>query len=267
MVAAQRAAHQLVDRPVIHTDPLALRIIGEQARSWLEANPAFLQIEYVRAIRSMVAIRSRLCEDELARAVGRGTRQYVVLGAGLDTFAFRQPAFARQLSIFEVDEPATQAWKLERLQAAGIAPPENLRFVPVDFNEGTLGGALASAGFDRAAPAFFAWLGVSYYLPLESILDTMRFIAGHGAASEVIFDIALAESAVLPEYLERHRDLYRLMSTAPEPWLTWLDPGELRATLLALGFTAAELVSSQLLLDRFQTNRPNMAIMMARKAH
>ena len=141
-VAVLRAAHQRVDDPIIHADPLAFRIIGTEGRRWLEENPASQDIAWVRATRSILATRCRLSEEELRRAVGRGTTQYVVLGAGLDTSAYRLPEFTDQLTVFEVDEPATQAWKLARLEEAGIPLPDNLRFVPVDFSKARCGRPL-----------------------------------------------------------------------------------------------------------------------------
>jgi methyltransferase (TIGR00027 family) len=267
-VAMLRAAHQALDDPVIHSDPLALRIIGAEGRHWMETNPAAQQIPWVRATRKMLATRTRLSEEALLRAVGRGTTQYVVLGAGLDTSAYRLEDLAGRVTTFEVDEPSTQAWKLERLEDAGIAIPANLRFVPVDFNTGSLAEALACAGFDRAAPAFFSWLGVSYYLPLESILDTMRFISGHDAPSEVMLDIALAESAVRPEDVDHHRYFRGQMSKTAEPWLSWLEPRDFRGTLLGLGFTEVEVIEANEAVERFVSSYayPSlMAFVSARK--
>src|SRR5690606_17844597 len=142
-----------------------------------------------------------------------------------DTSAYRLQELIEDVTVFEVDEPATQAWKQERLRDAGIVIPSNLRFVPVDFNEGSLARQLAVAGFKRTKPAYFCWMGVSYYLPLESILDTMGFIAGQKAASTVMFDIALDESAIRPDDLDHYRYFREEMSRTAEPWQTWLDPG------------------------------------------
>lgn len=250
-VAVLRAAHQTLDQPVIHADPLAFRIIGPQARTWLEKNLPVQDIAWVRAARLMLATRSRLCEEELQRLVERGTTQYVVLGAGLDTSAYRLTELAARVTIFEVDEPATQAWKVERLQEAGIPVPENLRFVPVDFKEGTLAGELAAAGFDRTRPAFFSWLGVSYYLPLDAILDLMRFIARHEAPAEVIFDIAMEEGAVTPDAREHYRYFRGEMAKTAEPWRTWLDPHPFRETLLGVGFTDVEMIDSNKAVHRY----------------
>src|SRR6202162_2165714 len=135
-VAIRRAAHQLLDQPRVLDDPLALRIIGADAAEGLGTKPKEHHA-FSRAFRAFMAARSRYAEDELARAVAEGVRQYVVLGAGLDTFAYRNPHPG--LRVFEVDHPATQAWKREQLQAAGITIPPALTFVHIDFEQKTLG--------------------------------------------------------------------------------------------------------------------------------
>src|SRR5208337_2845591 len=143
-VAIRRAAHQLLDHPRVLDDPLALRIIGSEAEEVLRSDPKESHA-FSRAFRAFMAARSRYAEDELAHAVAHGVRQYVVLGAGLDTFAYRNPY--PELRVFEVDHPATQAWKREQLEAAGIAVPASLTFVPIDFERQTLVDGLTRAGF------------------------------------------------------------------------------------------------------------------------
>ena len=148
-VAAVRAAHRLLDDPVVFDDPLALSILGPEAEAAMRADPYRFNDPISRGLRASLIVRSRVAEDELARAVAAGVRQYVVLGAGLDTFAYRNPF--EDLRVFEIDHPATQAWKRECLDKAGIAIPDSLTFAPVDFEEGvTLAEGLAAAGFDRA---------------------------------------------------------------------------------------------------------------------
>src|ERR1700688_3077516 len=173
-VAIRRAAHQLLDEPRVLEDPLALRIIGSEAEEELRSNPKEHHA-FARAFRAFMAARSRYAEDELARAVAHGVRQYVVLGAGLDTFAYRNPHAG--LRVFEVDHPATQAWKREQLQAAGIAIPPSLTFVPIDFEQETLADGLEDCGFDASAAAFFSWLGVTPYLTREACMTTLSSIA------------------------------------------------------------------------------------------
>src|ERR1700678_242729 len=160
-VAIRRAAHQLLDHPKVLDDPLALRIIGRDAAEELQSNPKE-DHTFSRAFRAFMAVRSRYAEDELARAVAQGVSQYVVLGAGLDTFAYRNSHPG--LRVFEVDHPATQAWKREQLEAAEIPLPSSLAFVPVDFERRSLEAGIKESGFDVNAPAFFSWLGVTPYL-------------------------------------------------------------------------------------------------------
>jgi len=154
--AQLRAAHQIVDHPRILDDPLALRIIGSRAEAAVRANPQGDQ--RLATLRAIVVLCSRYAEDELARAVHRGVGQYVILGAGLDTFAYRNPYPAWGLRVFEVDHPATQARKRARLHEAGIDIPDSLAFAPVDFEKETLADALRRAGLRTDEPVFFSLL-------------------------------------------------------------------------------------------------------------
>jgi methyltransferase (TIGR00027 family) len=231
-----RAAHQRFDLPHVLDDPLALRIVGTDAAAALRTEPPRLATPRMRALRASVAVRSRYAEDRLAAAVAHGVRQYVLLGAGLDTFAFRNPHTA--LGVFEVDHPATQAWKRERLAAAGIAIPHSLTFAPVDFERETLAEGLRRAGFDRAAPAFFSWLGVTVYLTREAIMETLRFVASSAPGSEIVLTYVVSDSPLG----ERTAEL-------GEPWITFFDPQSIARDLGALGFVDVED------LDADETNR------------
>ena len=157
--ALQRAAHQILETPHVFDDPLALRIFGAEGVAWLGRNLENYRSAASRSMRAFLVVRSRYAEDELARAYARGVRQYVVLGAGLDTFAYRNPH--RRLKVFEVDHPSTQAWKRSRLQEQSIDIPRSLTFAPVDFETQTLASGLRAAGFRADRPAFFSWLGVT----------------------------------------------------------------------------------------------------------
>ena len=155
-VALRRAAHQIHDAsPLVFEDPLAVRILGPGYREELKRTPDSLKRPFSAALRAFMVARARLAEDTLAHGVATNdTLQYLVLGAGLDTFAYRNPF--EQLQVFEVDHPATQAWKREHLATAGIAIPETMRFVPVDFERQSLAEELAVAGFDRTLPTVTA---------------------------------------------------------------------------------------------------------------
>src|SRR6476661_6883364 len=182
--AAHRAVHQTLEGGVIFADPFALQILSDDTRARLPdmANdPAHLPM------RLFVAARSRFSEDTLAACVARGVRQIVVLGAGLDTFSLRNPHAAQGVRVFEVDYPATQDWKRERLKQAGLGVPSSLTFAPIDFERQSLADGLNAAGFQADRPAFFQWLGVVPYLTADAISATLDFIAGV-PQSEVVFD-------------------------------------------------------------------------------
>ena len=162
VTAYARAYHQVADRPPIFTDALAANLLGVSADELTELSQRTGdQVGTVisdQARRLFFAARARFAEDSVAAAVATGTRQVVILGAGLDTFAYRNPY--PELRVFEVDHPATQAWKRDRLATAGIDYPETLTLVPVDFETQDLAAELESTTFTRTEPAIFVWLGV-----------------------------------------------------------------------------------------------------------
>src|SRR5580658_9782865 len=174
-VALRRAAHQLHDSPVVFADPIAVPILGSTYAEELRRTPLRLDRPFSIALRAFIVARSRCAEDHLFRFVGAGVRQYVLLGAGLDTFAYRNPF--PELRVFEVDHPATQEWKRHLLGQSGIPIPQSLIFAPVDFERESLRAQLLAAGFDERIPTFFAWLGVVPYLTLDAFRATLGFIA------------------------------------------------------------------------------------------
>jgi methyltransferase (TIGR00027 family) len=251
-VAIRRAAHQLLDQPRVLDDPLALRIIGAEAAAELRSNPKE-DHGFARAFRAFMAARSRYAEDELARAVAQGVRQYVVLGAGLDTFAYRNPHPG--LQVFEVDHPATQAWKREQLQAAGIAIPAALTFVPVDFERQTLAEGLGPSGFDGSVAAFFSWLGVTPYLTRDAFMVTAIFIAGMPVGSGVVFDFAVDPALLNPGQRIALGVLSRRVAAAGEPFQLFFDPGKLQDELKSLGFHRTEFLQGKELNARYFKDR------------
>jgi methyltransferase (TIGR00027 family) len=201
-------------------------------------------------MRLFIAARSRFSEDTLAACVARGVRQVVVLGAGLDTFSLRNPHAGQGVLVFEVDYPATQGWKRERLKQAGLTVPATLTFAPVDFERQSLAEGLAAAGFQADRPAFFQWLGVVPYLTREAVAATLEFIAGV-PDSEVVFDYA----EPLENYPEGRRE--HVMAVAAraaalgEPWLSLFDPADLSVMLRAHGFAEIEDLGLAEIADRF----------------
>ena len=240
-VAMRRAAHQIYDRPVIFQDPLALKILSEESVARLSAE-AGQESPWGRGLRLFVAARSRFAEGELALAVQSGVRQYVVLGAGLDTFAYRNPYPG--VRVFEVDHPATQAWKRERLRRAGIAAPDSMRFTPVDFDCDTLAHALEAAGFRRGEAAFFSWLGVVPYLTRAGAFATLEFIASLPRTSGVVFDYAIPRELMGEAEQQAFDFLAARVARAGEPFRLFLHPDELAGELRALGFAEIEDLDS-----------------------
>ncbi len=251
-VAIGRAAHQFLDPgPVIFSDPLARPLIGADGEAWLQENIKWLRQEGMRRTRVLLALRSRFAEEELARAMGEGTRQYVILGAGLDSFAYRRPDLGTTLTVFEADHPATQEWKRKRLAEARIATPRNVRYVALDFNERTLAEALEAAGFRRDEPSFFSWLGVTYYLPRESVMETLRYVGGLAAPRQVVFDYAVDVSALPERYHDIINRVRGYTAGTGEPWVTWFAPAPLMTELRAMGFGATANLEANELLVRF----------------
>ena len=240
-VAMQRAAHQLLDDPKVFDDPFALRIIGKESASALQADPhQFETTPLSRYLRAFVAARSRYAEDELALDVRRGVYQYVILGAGLDTFAYRNPHPQGVLHVFEVDCPTTQAWKRARLEEVGITLPRDLTFAPVDFETQTLAEGLLGAGYDPGKRTFFSWLGVTEYLTTEAVVATLRFIASAPVGSGVVFDYMLSPSLLTSAQRPRFDALAQRVASAGEPWQAFFDPALLTRDLRAMGFGYVE---------------------------
>jgi methyltransferase (TIGR00027 family) len=240
-VAMRRAAHQLLDDPKVFDDPVALRIIGKESASALQADPRqFEATPLAPYLRAFVAVRSRYAEDELSLGVRRGVRQYVILGAGLDTFAYRKPYPEGVLNVFEVDHPTTQTWKRARLEEVGIGLPGDLTFAPVDFETQTLEEGLRSAGYDPDKATFFSWLGVTEYLTTEVVMATLRFIASSLVGSGVVFDYMISPS-LLTSVQRSRLDAFSLrVALAGEPWQAFFDPEVLVKDLRAMGFGNVE---------------------------
>lgn len=239
-VALRRAAHRLVDRPLVFDDPLALAILDPATRQSLEADPGKVtKSRLARALRAFLVVRSRVAEDTLASLVARGLRQYVVLGAGLDTFASRNPWPG--LRVFEVDHPATQRWKKRRVAEAGLNAPPTVTYVPVDFAQQDLGTELARAGLATDQAAFFSWLGVTPYLEVDVTWSTLRWVAAAThTGGGIVFDYSTPPSD-LPLV---QRLVFALVASrvkrAGEPFRGFFRPEALVADLRALGFASVE---------------------------
>ena len=264
-VARRRAVHQLLDKPKVFDDPLAIMILAVPAAELTSDTRNNHPIS--RGLRAFVTARSRYAEDQLARSVGEGVRQYVLLGAGLDTFAYRNPFAEVGLRVFEVDHPSTQQWKREQIQAAGIQIPASTVFAPVNFERQALADGLQAVGFDTLQPAFFAWLGVVPYLTEEAFRATVSYIAAMPAGSGVVFDYGLAESELgLREKLARDF-LSNRVALAGEPFRLFFKPSDLAAQLRELGFSHIEDMDGDAINQRYFGDRSDGLQLAGASAH
>jgi methyltransferase (TIGR00027 family) len=249
MAICIRSGHQSLDAdPKIQVDPICAafeRQLDNGSRN------SFLSAEALRLARSVMVLRSRYAEDVLDEV----RAPFVILGAGFETFAYRQPAFAKELVIYEVDHPATQAAKRELLERAGIAVPENLRWCPVDFETTRLREALGTAGFDFDRPAVISWLGVTQYLTRPTIRATLEFVQSLAKGTTLVF------SFLLPQYQLSGTDHELLTTFAAaaaargEPVLSYFQVTELLDWLSEFGFHHVELFGPRQAAERYFKGR------------
>jgi methyltransferase (TIGR00027 family) len=234
--AIMRALHQTIDDdPKILTDPIAARLIlGDDDHQWLAP---LLDHPFAKQWRAGFALRARYAEDCLAEGVRDGVKQYIILGAGLDTFAYRQPSWGGSLRIYEVDDPITQQWKGDRLRVADVAIPSNLTFVPIDFESVSIPDALASTGFAFDTKTLCSWMGVIQYLTPHALETTFQFVLSLPRSSEIVFSFILPQDAVSGLEAEGLVIAAQRAAEVGEPWLTRLYPDELGVTLRTMGFS------------------------------
>lgn len=241
MVAIWRAAHQLIEKPLIFEDPIALRILGDAKRD-IVTNLDKHRDLLSTAMRIAIAVRSRFAEDECARS---GVSQYVILGAGLDTYAYRSQRLSE--TVFEIDHPSVQAIKQQLLSQNNIHPTVDLHYVGCDFEQDDLSVCLADAGFDKNKKTFFSWLGVVPYLTEESIIETLEFISSCAPCSKLVFDY-IVEQAMLNEMENAVLQILGVQLTAGgEPLKSFYSPERIRELLLAKGFKQVDDVGADYL--------------------
>ena len=234
--AIMRALHQTLDGdPKILLDPIAPRLIdADERRAWLTP---LLAHPFAKQWRAGFALRARYVEDALAEAVQSGVGQYLILGAGLDTFAYRQPTWASGLRVYDLDHPVSQQWKKDRLKASGIPIPSNSQFVPIDFERMSIAEGLNGSGFFFEMTALCSWMGVTQYLTADALDATLRFVLSLPAASEIIFSFILPQETVSGVEAEALALAAQRSAEVGEPWLTRFHPEELATKLGAMGFS------------------------------
>jgi methyltransferase (TIGR00027 family) len=255
--AIMRALHQqLPAKARVLDDPIAGMLVDPQSDAF-KARVSFLaQLpEPVRLRLTNFVLRSRFAEDCLAQAVQDGITQYVVLGAGLDTFGYRQPSWARRLRVIEVDHPATQELKRKRLRDAGLEIPDNVFFAAVDFEAVGLDAGLERAGLDKARAAFFSMLGVSQYLAPDALDGTLEFVLSMPRTSEIVLSIVLPDELLPSDEAALAASYAARFAAIGEPWLTRPEPEEFVARLRAMGFSQAAHLSPEDADSRYFSGR------------
>ncbi len=280
-VAYLRGYHATCDSPKIFDDNLAFQIIGKDVCTYYEqqyTNPRILwfleHLGFPGATQitdkasalamamqgysplSLPVSRARFTEDKLEQAVEQGVRQYVILGAGLDTFAFRRSSMLKNLQVFEVDHPDMQEYKRQRIEELGWNIPEQLHFVPIDFMKESLNTALAKSSYDPQAPSFFSWLGVTYFLPRDTVYNTLSGIAKIApAGSTIVFDY-VHEDIFNPEKTSEVVQIgLRIRQQQGEPWITGFKPSEITKELESIGLNVRENLAPHDIQQKFFQER------------
>jgi methyltransferase (TIGR00027 family) len=254
-VAVLRALHELYDAsPKILSDPIIPLLLDKEVLEKAKANRDWYRDPLTTALRSHVVLRSRYAEDSLHEAVVSGVHQYVILGAGFETFAYRQPAWAAPLRIFEVDHPASQRAKVERLRLSEVSLPANLEFVSADFETASLRDILSHSNLDFTAPTFFSCLGVLVYLAEESAKAIFRVAASFPKFSEIVFTFSQGDLASGDKRGPRP-SLAEAAAAVGEPWRSYHDPDVLRRELFEIGFSGVSFLSPQEAKDRYYRDR------------
>ncbi|MBG0562760.1 class I SAM-dependent methyltransferase [Actinoplanes aureus] len=233
--AAARAAHPLVDgAPTIFTDPLAETLLGDRARELIGYHHAYGAHPILAGARAQTLCRSRYVESRVARA---DLGQYVILGAGLDSYAYRSDAPPR---VFEVDDHGMQEWKLRRIGEAGVPVPPAVRHVPLDLETGSLVDGLRQGGFDPASPALVSWLGVTMYLTPDAVGRTLEAIGRWAPGTEVVLDYLVPERMRDEAGRAYASAVAAVAGEQGEPWRTFLTPEQAAGLLARHGLEVVE---------------------------
>jgi methyltransferase (TIGR00027 family) len=246
-----RAAHTRLDPNPLIDDLWGDRLVPESAREMLcGAAPSLDQSMLQSRSYPNVVTRTRYAEDALRSAVEKGVQQYVLIGAGFDSFALRRPPFAAALQIFEIDFPATQFLKIERIAACGVALPNSVHFIAADLSQVSVAAALARSSFDPQKMTFFSWLGVTMYLTREANIATLKSVAACSpAGSEVVF--TYLDERLFRAQSESFRELQARVASMGEPFLSGFNPDSLAASLLDCGLTLLEDLDGDAIAHRY----------------
>ena len=266
LAAYERARHLLYDDPILLKDSFAIEFLSPRRRRFLK-NPVIGLLmrstlyRHFRPVRAPSAARSHYCEDRLEKTIAQGMTQYVIIGAGYDSFALRRRDLSDSFRIFELDHPATQKAKKERLSELNVELPKNLEFIPVDFEKETIAEVLKRSSYIREVPTFFSCLGTIHFLTRDAIFKTLRSLPSFVApGSEIIFDYRIPDVLINPKELKRVNKIRRLTAHYGEPIITLFDPHILVTEMEDLGLELIENLSPNEQKVRYFANRKDNLI-------
>lgn len=254
-VATSRALHQLLDQHRVLEDPFALGCLGPETAAALMLDPDALNNVTARSLRAGIVVRSRFAEDRVLKAIVQGSRQYAVIGAGLDTWALRNAQSLPAIDVFELDQPAMQTWKQRMYADNGWATPARLHWVPTDLREVTIDDAFKQGGGDMSAPAVVSILGVFVYLDAPAVERTIRALRVLPIGSTIIMDYRLDEQCLPPIERTMMQFTANVMAAGGEPWQSSGTPDQMKALLAIAGFDVEEDLGPTELNDRYLARR------------
>jgi len=259
--AGARALHVLFEQPLVFDDPYALGFASPRFRNMADKPLLHFLIMHVlcrkmRPVSGQILARARYAEDLLDRALANGIQQYVIIGAGYDSFALRRPNLKSHLKLFELDHPLTQARKREKIAQLKLRPPEMVEYVALDFERESVAEGLARSGFNADTPAFFSWLGTVPYLTHEATAGTLSSVAQVAArGSEIVFDYMLPDSAIEKSERRNTQALKKFTQKRGELLISAMEPAELESCLDTLGWELLENINAQEQERRYFTGR------------
>ena len=261
LVTAARAIHFIRAKPPIFSDDLAYTmcsrvwktITSSRLLTWIVVDNLLKDVE---PLTMAIYTRARFCEDEAMRAVEEGMEQIVILGAGYDTFALRHHNLGNKVTIFELDQPATQQEKRSRMKSSNIAEPANVRYISSDLNQEDLFEVLVKNGFDTNKPALFSWFGVTYYLPMETVKSTLSTISDNSAPNtEVLFDYLFQRSCVDSQWHKLYDDCEKFVAKKGEKWISSFDPDSMQDFLGECGYSNIRHLTSDKINSQYFAGR------------
>ena len=267
LVAAARAAHMIRFNPRVFEDEFAYqmcgdfwrRILGSKFLTWLMVD---VMLRDIAPLAPLVPARARYCEDIVDQLVREGVDQYVIIGAGHDSFAMRRTDLCDSLTVFELDQPGTQNEKRQRMARFNIDEPKNVQYISADLNEDELFTVLEQNGFQIAKRSIFSWFGVVYYLTSETVQETLANVASNAArGSELVFDFRIPLSNVPPKWQVAHTKIASYVAKKGEPFLSEFSTDAMRAAVLSSGMAEADIPSEEELFQLYFRELPPEAML------